>query len=224
MLYLALGVLLLAGLMLVRNAFLKADPKVLAATVRRVVGNGALIAAFVLLVTGRLVIAIPFAIIGYLLVGRLPFLWLDLGSLQGQRAHSSINSEMFELHLDPSGHVADGFVRTGTYAGWRLSELGAADLQRLHAEARQRDPQSAQLLEAYIARRGGDGGGARNGRSSGSRMTREEAFAVLGLKPDATRDEILHAHRTLMKKIHPDMGGSTYLATKINEAKDVLLK
>lgn len=222
MLYLALGVLLLAGLMLVRNAFLKADPKLLAETIRRVVGNGALIAAFVLLVTGRLVTAIPFAVIGYLLVGRLPFLWLDLGSLQGRRAHSSINSEMFELHLDPGGHVVDGFVRAGTYAGWRLSELGADELQRLHAEARQREPQSALLLEAYIARRGGDG--ARSGRSSGNRMTREEAFAVLGLKPSATREDILHAHRTLMKKIHPDLGGSTYLATKINEAKDVLLK
>ena len=52
----------------------------------------------------------------------------------------------------------------------------------------------------------------------------EEAYLVLGLNPGATRGEIQAAHRSLMKRFHPDQGGSTYLASKVNEAKDVLLK
>jgi hypothetical protein len=221
MVYLALGVLLLAGLMFARDAFVKADPKLLAKNIRRIGGNGALILAFVLLVTGRFVAAIPFAVLGYLLVGRLPFVWLDLSSLQGSRAHSTIRSDMLEMMLDQDGNMTDGFVRVGTFAGWRLSELSASQLQSLLRETSKRDLRSEQLLEAYIIAR--LGGGARNGRSSGNRMTQEEALDVLGLKLGATREEILHAHRTLMKKMHPDLGGSTYLATKINEAKDVLL-
>ncbi len=59
-------------------------------------------------------------------------------------------------------------------------------------------------------------------RSPGG-MTRDEALKILGLKPDASKEEILAAHKRMMQKMHPDRGGSDHLASQINQAKDTLL-
>jgi DnaJ domain len=67
------------------------------------------------------------------------------------------------------------------------------------------------------------GGRDRGGIASGGEMTKEEAYQILGLQPGAGADEITRTHRTFMKKLHPDQGGSTYLAARVNQAKDVLL-
>ena len=83
------------------------------------------------------------------------------------------------------------------------------------------------------ADRGGAGRGedaqrradSRHRTASGTgKMTEEEAYEVLGLQPGASADDIGQAYRSLMKKLHPDQGGTTYLATRINQAKDVLLR
>ena len=79
------------------------------------------------------------------------------------------------------------------------------------------------LFGAYqqYGRQSGSGAGGGAGQSA---MTLEEAREILGLGPDPSRDEIIAAHRRLMLKVHPDKGGSNYLAQQLNEAKRVLLK
>jgi DnaJ-domain-containing protein 1 len=97
----------------------------------------------------------------------------------------------------------------------------------LWQDCRFADPQSAQLLEAYLDRRHPtwreDMARAEGTPGAGGIMTREEALEVLGLKPGVSAEEVRAAHRDLMMRMHPDRGGSTYLAAKINQAKDVLL-
>ena len=118
----------------------------------------------------------------------------------------------------------------GAFAGRQLEELAPLEMARLWQDCRFADPQSAQILEAYLDRAHpswredlarADGEPGRRPRAAS--MTREQALEILGLAPGATEDDIRRAHRELMMKLHPDRGGSTYLAAKINEAKDVLL-
>lgn len=151
---------------------------------------------------------------------------------------TGVETRFLRMSLDHDSGILDGMVLDGQFRGRRLSELDSARLAELLRECRVEDEQSATVLEAYLDRtygaswRGGEEaaagarGGARSGRRpppGGGRMTREEACEVLGVKPGATPGEIKKAHHELMKKYHPDQGGSNYLATKINEAKDVLL-
>jgi DnaJ-domain-containing protein 1 len=125
-------------------------------------------------------------------------------------------------------------VLRGRFAGLRLEELGRADLLALLRECRAEDEESARLVEAYLDRAHPDwqedvagartGAGAAASPSSSGDVTVTEAYAILGLAAGATADQIREAHRRLMKQLHPDHGGTDYLATKINRARDVLLK
>jgi len=120
-----------------------------------------------------------------------------------------------------SGGVMRGVIATGS----------ALDVKTLVEMLNEIDEESRALLVAYLDRRDagwsehaqGDAATGRPAASSG-KMSEQEAYQILGLEAGASADDIGHAHRTLMKKFHPDQGGSTYLAARINEAKEILLR
>jgi DnaJ-domain-containing protein 1 len=121
-----------------------------------------------------------------------------------------------------------GRILAGRYQG---AELERFDVKTLAAMLSEVDEESGALLVAYLDRREPgwsehaqtDTAAGRRASSSG-KMSEQEAYQILGLETGASADEISRAHRTLMKKLHPDQGGSTYLAARINEAKEILLR
>ena len=146
---------------------------------------------------------------------------------------SEVETPILRMHLDHDSGQLDGMILDGPDRGRYLSELNLDELKALLQECRLRDEESATLLEAYLARHRGGAWQQEERAETGSRgaasgrdgaMSRDEAFAILGLSPGAKPAEIRRAHHELMKKIHPDQGGSNYLATKINQAKETLLE
>ena len=155
-----------------------------------------------------------------------------------------VETDLLRMQLDRASGDVKGSVKTGPFTGRDLGSLGRGELLDLLAEAQGVDAQSASLLEAYIDRRfpdwrepaasgSGGGGWGRQQESAGDRgrdrahgsddMDEAEALQVLGLERGAAPEEIKQAHRRLMARLHPDSGGSNFLATQINRAKDILL-
>lgn len=143
---------------------------------------------------------------------------------------STVRTAAIEMELDHDSGGLEGVVLAGTYEGKVLGQMNQQDLVALHSELAG-DGESLQLLEAYLdsrfpawregAHAHGDGG-ERTAPGSGA-MTKQEAYQILGLEAGAGAADIRKAHRRLMKSLHPDLGGSDFLAARINEAKDVLL-
>lgn len=141
----------------------------------------------------------------------------------GQR--TEVRTAFLQAWIDHGTGDVGGTVLNGQFAGRTLDSLADSDLLGLHAECAA-DPDSHKVLEAYLDRRlGGDWRKAQRPPPSGSRtdMSHDEALAVLGLAEGATAEEIKAAHRRLIQRMHPDVGGSADLAARINRAKDVLL-
>jgi hypothetical protein len=142
---------------------------------------------------------------------------------------SDVETAWLAMRLDHATGAMDGLVREGTWRGRRLSELDAAALLSLLAECRLADPDGALLLESYLDRTHPDWRQASASTASpppaggAAKMDRAEAARLLGVPEGADEAAIKAAHRRLMMKVHPDQGGSDYLAAKINEAKRVLL-
>lgn len=232
MLYLVLGIAVLAlGLMALRS-FAQANPSNVARRLRIGGGIVALLSAGLLMLRGLEVIAIPLGMFGsWLIWGRTMPPWLGGGGnarrTPGQS--SRVETEHLEMELDHDTGEMRGRVLKGMFAGRDLASLSPTDLGLLWQDCRHVDVQSAQLVEAYLDRihptwrEDMARGESDMSRGPDGRMTEEEALDILGLKPGASEEAIRRAHRELMLKLHPDRGGSTYLAAKINEAKDVAL-
>lgn len=234
MVYFLAGCALLVALILIARLLAKVDPKKLALIFRKGGGVLALAAAGFLAIRGALAVAIPLAAFGLALVGggRGSFGGMFGSSQKSPGQTSHVETERLEMDLDhDTGHM-DGKCLTGRFTGRTLSSMSDREVVELYDEFQADGLKEAALMEAYLDWRvqgwrdheqDSDGGTSRNRARSESRMTPDEARAVLEVGPNASDDEIRQAHRRLMMKVHPDQGGSTYLAARINEAKDVLL-
>jgi hypothetical protein len=243
-------VLVLLGLALVwaLHWFRRTPPEKVARVLRKAALWGGIGVVVLLALTGRLspifaalAAAVPLVLRLVNLVRMLPVIQqvmrtLGLGSIPlggatgagGKGKTSSIRTRFLEMTLDHASGDMDGLVLEGPYEGRLLSSLQLGQLLELQQRYRSQDAQSAALLEAYLDRSRGEAWREETAASGGppasdAPMNREEALAILGLDAGADRDAVREAHRRLMQRLHPDRGGSDYLAAKINEAKRVLL-
>jgi|TARA_B100001964_G_scaffold192445_1_gene215143 hypothetical protein len=140
---------------------------------------------------------------------------------------SEIKTRFLHVTLVHDSGMMDGKVLEGSMGGSMLANLNLQQLLVLLDECRV-DADSLNVLQAYLDRehkgwRGSDNGGGTSSSDSGGELTKEQAYEVLGLMDGASKEEIVDAHRKLMQRMHPDRGGSTYLAARINEARKRLL-
>lgn len=182
--------------------------------------------------------------VGLLLIGRVglagaAFSGAAAWYLSGQKRRaaqpspgkrSTVRTAALEMELDHDSGALAGVVLAGRFEGRQLASLSRDDLMALRADL-SREADSLQLLEAYLDSRFAGwrdsvdpdvGGGERRAPGTGA-MTEQEAYQILGLEAGASTADIRKAHRRLMQRVHPDLGGSSFLAARINEAKDVLL-
>jgi hypothetical protein len=200
-------------------------------------------------VSACIAIAILFALRGHFEISFLAIgaIWLIDGAIKfpqlrfgrgttrgstgsGGGAVSTFRTAMIEMRVDHATGATHGTVLAGAFSGRELELLTETQLAALAVECAKFDAEGAKLLQAYLDRRfagrredayaHADPSPAR--RRPGA-MTTEEAYEVLGLSPGAPDDAVRRAYRDLMKKLHPDQGGSTYLAARVNQARDVLL-
>jgi hypothetical protein len=243
MLFLLGGVFVLGGFLLLVWLFVNADPARLARNLKwlGIAIGGVAILGLLLFPQARELTALLFPVaLSMPMLARLRRL-IDRYRTPSGGQSSTVATEFLRMTLDHDTGTMTGTVLRGRFAGLRIEEMGVGDLIDLLRECRAADEESARLVEAYLdrlhpdwrdemaGRPAGGGGGAGGGGSGGRRaaggdMTVEEAYAILGLGPGATAAEIKEAHRRLMVKLHPDHGGSDYLATQINRARDVLLR
>lgn len=245
MIYFLAGCAVLLLLILLGRLIAHADARKLADLLRKLGGGMLLAIAGFLTLRGALPLAIPLAVFGLALVGVKGLgIGGPFGSAQKSPGQASrVRTDRLEMELDHDSGRMDGKVLTGRFAGRVLSSLTEREAFELLDAFQAEGAQEAALIEAYLdwrvpgwrdqtaqeeswQARGFAEEGPKEpprGRARSSRMSVEEAYAVLGLDKGANEEAIRQAHRRLMLKLHPDQGGSTYLAARINEAKDVLL-
>ena len=208
-----------------------------AATAARIVRHGGgvlgMIGALLLLLRGRIGLAATVAgmmanFAGWKTTGGASTGFQNVGGGTRPGRASTARSAMVEMRLDHDTGAMTGTILAGAYGGRAIETLSRPELIALRQELARDDPDGVSLLEAYLDRRFAGwreaDQGQRQRRGGDGAMTRREAFEVLGLAEGAAAADIIRAHRTLMKKFHPDHGGSTTLAARVNQAKDVLMQ
>ena len=249
--WLILGVCLFLSIILIGRWYATANPGVLAKMVKWGIIGCLGVAAVFFAVTGRLAFVAPLVVGGiWWLIRRSVRNTLfqavsgaaraatgaNYGANYGapsEDGNSEVHTAYLQMTLNHKSGEISGQVLKGKFKGALLSNMLLGEIVELLETCRADDPQSVALLESYLDRIEGpdwrDQAGtsqkdkARAGSAHQSGMTREEALETLDLQPDATAAQIKEAHHRLMMKMHPDQGGSTYLASKINQAKDILL-
>jgi len=235
MVYFLAGCAILLVVLFGARLLSRANPRKLALGMRKAAGVALFAVAGFLALRGALPIAIPIAAFALTLVsgsgaGGFGGGFGSAQKSQGQTSH--VETERLEMELDHDSGYMDGKVLSGRFAGRALSSLSDREAIELYNDFAADRLKEASLMEAYLdwriagwREKAEDAAEASAGRarSRGARMSPDEARAVLEVGLDASEDDIRQAHRRLMMKMHPDHGGSTYLAARINEAKEVLL-
>ena len=230
-----LGIALVVALLLIVRWYVQADPKALVRLIKWLAFGIVVGTILALLLTGRLAwafAALPILSAWFLRLrslyrlGKVFQRMTGFGASAGPQT-SEVETPFLHMTLDHGSGTMAGTVRAGEFAGHPLDDLDLAELLRLHAECRA-DPQSLQVLEAYLDRMRPDWRQKPEGEEGpatfSDAMTPEEAYRVLGLEPGASDEAVKEAHRRLIAGLHPDHGGSSFLAAKVNQAKDLLLK
>jgi hypothetical protein len=228
---LVLGVLALVLILWLLNSFSRTNPQVLAAVLKTGGGIISLAGAAFFGSRGHLEVAIPLGLTGLGMLGWLPWGPAGFGARTQKSAGqvSRVRTAFIEMELDHDTGAMRGRILVGRHEGSALDALDVATLTGFLGEI---DEESRALLATYLDRRDpawrehaqGDAAAGLDRPPRGGPMTEQEAYQVLGLQPGASPQEIGRAHHALMKKVHPDQGGTTYLAARINEAKDTLLR
>jgi hypothetical protein len=224
-----LGVIVLLVAVWAMYGFQRVDPKIAAQVVRKSGGIAALAGAAFLTARGQVGLAVPLGFAGMSLLGWIPGM-ASLGKRMNKSTGqtSQVRSDFVEMELDHDTGAMRGRILKGRMEGVTLDALDVPALMSLLPEI---DEESRALLMAYLDRRepawrehADASSAAGPGHVNSGKMTEEEAYQILGVEPGASAADIGRAHRALMKKLHPDQGGSTYLAARVNQAKDLLLK
>ena len=230
MLALVGGVAILAGLLLLIYLFVNADPAKLARGLKWTAIGAAIVLFLFLLLSERFAfIWLPLTLI-FPYLRRIRSLFGGFRGAGSGSASSDVSTPYLRMRLDHETGAMTGTVLAGGFSGMLIEEMSRADLLALLRECRAADEEGARLLEAYLDRLHPDwraefgAGQSAQPPRGGTDMTVEEAYEILGLKPDADAAAIKAAHHRLMMQLHPDHGGTDYLATQINRARDVLLK
>jgi|TARA_B110000879_G_scaffold144388_1_gene187580 hypothetical protein len=136
---------------------------------------------------------------------------------------SQFRTKSLLVQVNFASKQMDGEILQGEFTGKRLSGLNSEELQRLSASFKETDRESYLLLQTYLLRNNRGDSNNSDQANNLSELTDQEAYEILGLEANAAKEDIIKAHKRLMQRLHPDRGGSNYLAAKINAAKDKLM-